>query len=177
MSVFDVGRRFCRSLKTMITVPRGDLRVRINIVWALARMMQDEKTSSEAGAVVKIAFEDYVPAIRQAACRSFGFSAAKVDPDPLIVLLDDPDPGVRRETAATLGRVRDVRGVKALTLALGREMDRSEEHALIYALIEIDQPGAVQTAAVALQSRKRTTENANRMRRAMIALDQMSVDT
>tara|TARA_R110002049_G_scaffold4601_5_gene32582 strand:- start:805760 stop:810304 length:4545 start_codon:yes stop_codon:yes gene_type:complete len=168
------GESILPTIKTMITVARGDIRVRNNLVWALTRMMQDKKTANAAGEVIKVALSDYVPAIRQAACRSFGFSAGTVDPDAVIELLRDADPGVRREAAATLGRIGDVRAVKPLAEALGREMDRSEEHAVIYALIEIDQPQALVVALNDMAGTPRA--DTNRMRRAMTAFDQMSVD-
>ena len=56
----------------------------------------------------------------------------------VIPLLRDQDLRVRRQAAAVLGRLGDATAVSPLLAALADSLDRTLEHALIYALIEIN---------------------------------------
>ena len=77
------------------------------------------------------------------------------------------EPAVRRQAATALGRIGESNAIAALLSALAREqgLDRTEEHAIIYALIEI---GDLQATAKGLSAESPAT-----IRGALIALDQM----
>ena len=84
-------------------------------------------------------------------------------------LLNDQDAGVRREAATTLGKIGAASAVPHLINQLESVIDRSEEHAVIYALIEINQPDEL----VKLISGSTAEKNSKLGRAALIALDQM----
>ncbi len=114
---------------------------------------------------------DKSASVRQTACRCVTTSPDPTFVDELIRVLETDEPQVRREAAKSLGligarRVGEGEAVPALLAALGRDgIDRSEEHALIYALIEIDDAEAT--------SRGLASGLAATVRGALIALDQM----
>ena len=111
------------------------------------------------------ALANSLASVRQTACRSI---ATHPDPEAvqrLCQLVREDEPAVRREAAKALGRCGDSTAVPVLLAALQRKVDRAEEHALVYALIELDQPD--QTLAGL------SSEAAAVRRAALIALDQM----
>jgi len=103
--------------------------------------------------------------VRQVACISAGLHRDdKAVPD-LIQALASPAPQVRREAANALGRIGDKAAVAPLLAAVRAGGDRYLEHALIYALIRIDDPDALLAAL--------KDPSAQVRRAALIALDQM----
>ena len=60
--------------------------------------------------------------------------------DPLVKLLGDSAAAVRREAAMALGRIGQADTVPMLLEALENAGDRIAEHAIIFALIEINDP-------------------------------------
>lgn len=86
--------------------------------------------------------------------------------EAVIKLLEHEHPAVRREAAQTLGRLKTVDAVVPLVKALEAADDPFLEHALIYALIRIQQPG---TTSVGLGH-----TSARVQRGVLIALDQMA---
>ena len=85
---------------------------------------------------------------------------------PLIDRLLNDEPPVRREAATALGRLKKAEAVPAILKALRKPVDRFEEHALIYALIEINDRKAT---IAGLNDAEPTVRRA-----ALIALDQMT---
>lgn len=83
----------------------------------------------------------------------------------LNALLADNDPAIRREAATALGRIGAASAVGPLLDALRGQVNRVEEHALIFALTEIGEADA--TAQVL------ASDNSRVRRAALIALDQM----
>ena len=83
----------------------------------------------------------------------------------LIELVATDEPAIKREAATALGRIGDPLAVPTLLDALASADDRFLEHALIYALIEIDDRAAT-LAGLA-------HESALVRRGALVALDQM----
>ena len=129
-------------------VKRGDVLVRRNSVAALSRLAQTEEHAQAASAALKIALEDDRPEIRQLACRGLAHRFSNVVPSTWILpLLKDEDASVRRQAATTLGVLGDTNAVSHLITALQNDaMDRSEEHAIVYAMIEMDDAKAVRQA-------------------------------
>ncbi len=131
-------------------------RAKVNAVWAMCRMN---------GADLSLALADSSPLVREAAvhavfCRRDVSAVGRVRP-----LLADESLSVRREAATTLGALRDCDSVPAILTALAATNDRLLEHALIYAMIEINDPEPT-IAGLAHDSPQVK-------RAALIALDQM----
>ncbi|MPY90607.1 MAG: c-type cytochrome [Luteitalea sp.] len=139
----------------------GSRQARLQAVWTLTRIGSDA-----ARKVVRNALDDPDAGVRQAACRAVFTTRDKGSAARLTALLQDEAPQVRREAAAALGRLKEGRAVDGLLQALARTDDDSmEQHALTYALIEIDQP---QATAVGLASANPAVK-----RGALMALSEM----
>jgi putative membrane-bound dehydrogenase-like protein len=131
------------------------VRLRQNAVWALARR----------GVPSREALEDPAAGVRLAAARVAGLNFDRASLPALLRLLKDDAVHVRREAATAIGRLRDKKAVPALLDAVRAGADRFLEHALIFALIQIDdREGTLPGLADA---------NPHVRRAALIALDQM----
>jgi len=155
-------------------------RARRHAVWTLARM-----EFSESADLIYLALTDPDASVRQAACNAVGVtrtwrSVAANQPaerrielarnqtisGALAGMVRGDDPPIARAAATALGRMAEDRAIGALLGRLGRAGDdRFLRHALIYALIEIDDYDATHPA---LESR-----NADLLSGALWALDQM----
>jgi len=144
-------------------VERGDIRARINAVWALTRLAG--AGTQGASAAIRVALNDRDVRVRHTAARGLATNPDAEATPRLLELLASDEPPVRREAATALGRLGDRNAVPALLAALEHAADRDEEHALIYALIEIDAPD--------LTVRGLQAESAVVRKGALIALDQM----
>jgi putative heme-binding domain-containing protein len=134
--------------------------IRRNVVWLLARIEKQEACD-----VARIGLIDADASVRTVAAHVLGLRKDKASVDHLIKLLADPLLHVRREGATALGRLREKKAVPALLEAIRLGADRFLEHALIYALIQIDDRDGT-LAGLA-------DTNPNVRRAALIALDQM----
>lgn len=158
------------TLKT--TVARGDSRVRQNAVWALTRLAQQKDVAEAATDALQSTLQDALPSVRQAALHGLALSRASVDCEWVLPLLLDTDAAVRRQAATTLGILGDAKAVASLVKALERNaLDRSEEHAIIYALIEIGDASAIRQ--VLNQSNPNAMANPSSTRGVLVALDQI----
>ncbi len=127
-------------------VAGGDIRVRQNGAWAVAQLTADEELAASAAEILKQALADPIATIRQAACRGLAFSTADESAAALLPLLTDSDAAVRRTAAMALGTLGDPTAVPSLVAALRPGIDRSEHHAITYALIEIANVTAIRQA-------------------------------
>lgn len=117
-----------------------DSRDRMGAIWALTRMIgEDVEPKSDIRNAIRLALNDRDPAVRQAATRSVATYSDPFAYHRLIELLHDDAASIRREAAVALGRLGDAKAIPALLEHLAEPMDRSEEHAMIYAMIEIGQ--------------------------------------
>ncbi|WP_202921792.1 PVC-type heme-binding CxxCH protein [Anatilimnocola aggregata] len=122
--------------------------------------------SPAALSVLRAAIENNDPVVQQLAALALGAHADGDAVDSLTSLLAKDQPAQLQLTAATaLGQIAYPTAIPALVKALAGNLDRPREHALIYALIEIDDP--VETRA-ALAHRSPLVRRAG-----LIALDQM----
>ncbi|WP_166822823.1 PVC-type heme-binding CxxCH protein [Thalassoroseus pseudoceratinae] len=145
------------------TIRTRDIRLRYGAVWALTRM--HPKTPAIRSAI-QTALTDRDPGVRAAACRSL-----VADPDPsafkqLSRLVIDDEPTVRRVAATALGRLGDRQAIPVLLKSLANPVDRALEHALTFALIEINDADSMRKAL--------TSSDPNVRKNALIALDQMT---
>lgn len=140
-------------LERILTEGDSEATARINAVWTLARMKFSESTDLIYGALT-----DPEGGVRQAACnalavtrtwqivaanqaaeRAIELERNKTLSGALAQIVRGDEPAVARAAAAALGRMGEARAIGALTGRLGRcAGDRFLEHALIHALIEID---------------------------------------
>ena len=155
------GQEVIPTLARMVI--RGDVRVRQNAVHALTRLAQRPAHSLAATQALIPALRDSSPSIRQSACRGIGYSARRA-PKQLAAILaqqSDPNPSVRRQAHATLGKLGDPKAILPLIMSVGRsEIDRSEAHAAIFALVEIGNADAIRETATELVSLNRDQRNA-----------------
>ena len=174
------GRAIVSALRELL--PARDDDAALGAIWALTRIVGSGGGTDAAREAIRAALDSPHERIRLTACRSV---ATYLDPGALgrlIQLLQGDDPAIRREAAKALGRLGDAEAVPALLDALSQlnsrsgkldapspaGNDRAEEHAIIYALIEINYPSATRAGL--------TATDATTRRGALIALDQMADD-
>jgi putative heme-binding domain-containing protein len=142
---------------------------RVNAVWALTRMEGDA-----ARAAVRLALEDRDAGVQQAALHSVGMRRDRQALPRVLGFLQAPNRFHRRKAAEALGRIGDRSAVPSLLAAAGEfragfpeeaAVVRIQEHAWIYALIELADATATRQG---LASASSFTHRA-----ALIALDQM----
>lgn len=133
---------------------------RRNAVWALTRI-----ETREARAAVREALADDSGSVRQAALHSVALHRDFEAADSVVGLLRDPSDAVKRVAAEALGRIGDPDAVGSLLEAAATTEDEVLTHSLVYALIEIADPGSTKRGLFASAARTQ--------RAAMIALDQM----
>lgn len=138
-----------------------------NALWALAR-----QTNRIASAAMLSAFSDEDPPVRQTVAKAMSVFRDRYAFGPLAGQLLDEDPAVARVTAEAFGRVV-IQGDHSLMLfnvtqrraVIPDGLDAALEHAVIRALIEINDPKSTRLGFN--HSRPQTR------RAALIALDQM----
>ena len=139
----------------------NDADVRRRAIWTLARI-----GTERARAELQTALGDPDAGVRQAAAYSLGDLRDTAALPNLIERLADEEQAVRRQAGTALGQIGSSSAVASLLAALQQDTDRVLEHALIYALIEIDAPAATSLGLASRNSRVRHG--------ALIALDQMA---
>ncbi len=140
-------------LERILVGGESDPIARIGAVWALSRMK-----FSESADLLYETLTDEDARVRQAACnaiavtrtwqivaanepmeRAIELERNKTISGALASIVRSDEPAVARAAAAALGRMGEHRAIGALLGRLGRSgEDRFLEHALVYALIEID---------------------------------------
>lgn len=141
---------------------KGTSRARCNAVWALARMDND------GDALLSAALKDKDASVRQAAAISIGSHKFDGATQWLCEALSDEAAQVRREAATALARLGKKAGPAApaaILESLAQSNDRFLEHALIYALICINDPASTRAGL--------EHKNPDVRRAALVALDQM----
>jgi putative membrane-bound dehydrogenase-like protein len=136
---------------------------RRNIVWTATRI--DDPAVRH---VARLAIGDEDLSVKLAAIHSVGLHRDEKAASWLLrVLKNDAHPAARRQAATALGRIKHVKAMGSLMDAMrSSKGDRFLEHALIYALIQIDNRDKT---APFLNDR-----DPNVCRAALIALDQMA---
>jgi putative membrane-bound dehydrogenase-like protein len=158
-----LGEHGAAALAPLVDVLRSSRSVeaRRNAVWALTRIQSDL-----ARAAVRLALDDRDHTVRQAAGHSASLWRDTGATAELVAALKSNVPALQRVAAEALGRIGDRQAVPHLLAAAATPVDRTLEHSLTYALIEIGDPSS--TAAAGLQAGSSRAKRA-----ALIALDQM----
>ena len=138
--------------------------LRRNAVWVLTRI-----GTRRACGVARLALRDTDPTVRQAAAVCAATHQDIDAGESLLALLDDVNLEVARQAATALGRIGQSQAVPRLLRMFEQAPDRMLEHAVIYALIEINAPEAT---AFGLESSSPPVQRAT-----LIALDQMENPT
>lgn len=134
---------------------------RARIVFALYRI----GTAESIAVIHTRALDDPDIDVRVAAARSLGMARSEEARTRLKQLLLTDAPAVKRQAATALGQIGGRDDVKQLLLAAAGEEDRFVRHALIYALVRINDPAPVRAS---LAHPAPGVQEA-----ALIALDQM----
>jgi putative membrane-bound dehydrogenase-like protein len=148
------------TLKKLLADADAPQRARLNAVWALCRMR-----TAAAQVASRAALSDKDATVREAAAHAVFCHRDRGALAQVLPLLKDASLSVRREAATALGVLGSAKAAPALLSALAGDNDRLLEHALIYALIEIDDRAGVLPGLKHHSLRVR--------RAALIALDQM----
>jgi putative heme-binding domain-containing protein len=137
------------------------VQARRNAVWALCRLRLPE-----AQAAIRVALEDRDASVRQAAAHAAGLEKDARAGTALMRLVVKDTPSVRLKAAEGLGRIGRPQAVPALLDSLRQgPVDRFLEHALVYALIRLNDRRATLPAL---------KDPSPRVRQAgLLALDQM----
>ncbi len=164
----------------------GSEQQRLNSVWGLTRIIgklialekapvAQGKTRltykaplEQAQTALRKALRDSSATVRQAACYGMIHNPDQAAQSDLLAILKKDEPSVRRVCAVALGQLKNPETVPAILQALARKIDRDEEHALIYALLEINAP---ETVELGLQ-----VNSANVQKAALIAIGQLDKD-
>lgn len=134
---------------------------RRNAVWALCRI-----GTSEAQTAIRKSLTDADASVRQAAVHSVGVLNDRQSAELLVPIAIDDEPQLRLKAVEALGRFGQPQAVPTILESLRHgTTDRHLEHALIYALIRINQRGPTLGGLSDANPRVRQA--------ALIALDQM----
>ena len=150
-------------LTHQVIAPDRSVNARRNAVWTASRIDQPA-----ARVVIIAALLDPDETVRQVAIHAASLRRDQEAVPALVLLLHNSSLHNRRAAAEALGRIGDRSAVPELLKALGElsAPDRTLEHSLTYALIEIGDPRATAEGLRNASSRIR--------RGALVALDQMN---
>lgn len=143
---------------------RGTTRARVNAIWALSRC---DLSRARNMTLALLTHPDAI--VRQCAARSVGLHQDSGSRGHLESLGDDPSLAVRREAAIALGRIRESDSAYSLIDRFESLDDQFLDHAIVHALIEIHSTNGFYSVL----RYKPGHWNSGRLRRAMIALDQI----
>jgi putative membrane-bound dehydrogenase-like protein len=134
--------------------------VRRHAVWTLTRI-----ATPSALAALRTALSDADASVRQAAVASTTTTRDPQAVGQLMAMVRQDEPPIRREAATALGRIGSREAVPALLDAARNEADRLLDHAVTYALIELNDRQATLAGL--------TDPHPSVRRAALVALDQM----
>jgi putative membrane-bound dehydrogenase-like protein len=155
----DRGQKSVGALTNLLETSSNAL-VRTRAIFALYRMKNGESISA-----ARKGLGDSDLQVRIATAKVLGLAKDKESIDQLVKLVQSDEPAVRRQAATALGQIGDVSAIPHLLKAADKVKDRFVEHAIIYALISLNDGATV---------RKVLTDNSRDIRKvALIALDQM----
>ncbi|HEX6223684.1 MAG TPA: HEAT repeat domain-containing protein, partial [Chryseolinea sp.] len=158
-NLVDRGEQSIGALANLLKTS-GNIDARARAVFALYRV--NSKASIEA---VRDGLNDKDLQVRVASAKVLGMAKDQGSTEQLLNMVQNDDPACRRQAATALGQIGDSRMVNALLKASDGVKDRFIEHAIIYALISINEPALVKKGL--------SDPSQNVKKTALIALDQM----
>ncbi len=155
----EAGEPAVAPIKNVLLASSGEA-LRAAGVFALGRI-------GTPGAIKEVAsaLDDQGVLVRTAAARILGLAKHKESVEKLMDLVQQPEAPVRRQAATALGQIGDSRAIAALIKAAADSNDRFVEHAIIYAMISLNNANLTRAE---LQNPSPHARKA-----ALIALDQM----
>lgn len=157
--LIEIGEPAVASIKNSI-LESDDEEIRAAGVFALYRI-----NAPTSFAEVRRTLDDPSIVVRTAAARVLGLARDNESTGRLIEMVQDDALPVRRQAATALGQIGHHSAVNALLKSITDSSDRFVEHAIIYALINIEQSVPLVDAL--------GHPSSNVRRAAIIALDQM----
>ncbi len=112
--------------------------VRRRIVWVLSQV-----ADPKARLALLSRLDDVDAGVRQAVVRSLGELKEGASVAAMLTRFPNETPAIRRAIATAVGQIRSAEAVPVFLDALGLEDDLMVRHALIYALVQIGDAGAV----------------------------------
>jgi putative membrane-bound dehydrogenase-like protein len=113
----------------------GSPRSRAAAVWALTRI-----EGREARAAVRAALADQSELVKHATVQSIALWRDREAEPALLAMFPEATPALQRAIAEALGRIGDQQAVPHLLQAARAPHDRTLDHSITYALIELDAP-------------------------------------
>jgi putative heme-binding domain-containing protein len=164
-AIAELAKRKQKAIDAIVKLavsPKTSVETRLGGVWTIARIGD---FGGIGHAVIGSYLNDPDPVVRQAAIYAAGRTRWAIAEGRLSDLLRSDSAPERRMAATSLGQLKLAHTAPKLLQALTPDIDRSLEHAVIFALIEINDPKPLIAAL---------RDPAARVRRgALIALDQM----
>ena len=158
-NLVDRGQESISALTNMLGTS-ANVYARARSVFALYRI-----NSNESIAAARRGLSDKDLHVRVATARVLGLAKDRGAIEHLKQMIQDDDPAGRRQAATTLGQIGESSAIPALLKAADGVKDRFIEHAIIYALINMNQPDLVKKGLADLSDDVKKA--------ALIALDQM----
>jgi putative membrane-bound dehydrogenase-like protein len=147
-------------LAALIANPKTSGETKCRAVWVLHR-----QGSNSARAGIREALEHPLPEVQIAAARSTGLARDKIALQSVLTGSLSKDAAVSREMATALGFLGDSSATGSLADAAAASSDSHHDHAIIYSLIQLNEPSVLK--------RKLKAEHSRVKRAALIALDQL----
>jgi putative membrane-bound dehydrogenase-like protein len=158
-SLVDRGNAAVKAL-TALRRSSKDANARTKAVFALYRIGTPDAMSE-----LRLALTDADEQVRVAAARSVGIAKDRASVPSLLACLDNGPDAVKRQAATALGQIGDQQAVAPLINASANTEDRFIRHAIIYALMRLNDVNGL---------RARLADTSVRVREAVIiTLDQM----
>ncbi|GAB2555231.1 hypothetical protein GCM10027190_01830 [Spirosoma areae] len=136
----DAGETAVAPLTSLLRQSKN-VNARTKAVFALYRI-----GTAPALAGVRNALADADVQVRVAAARAVGLAHDAGAMPKLLTMISTGDQATRRQAATALGQLADAKAIPALLAATGKTEDRFVRHALIYSLVTLNQPKAVEVA-------------------------------
>ncbi|HEY4312239.1 MAG TPA: PVC-type heme-binding CxxCH protein [Pirellulales bacterium] len=162
-ALHELARRSSASVPALAKLLKEspDEQARARAVWTLARI-----DAAEAKATIRAALDDRDETVRQAAIHTVSVARDRAAVPALLKIIKQGTAQNRRAAAEALGRLDDPTAAPVLLAVAGEKLDRTLEHSVTYALIELAAPKETAVGLASTNSRTR--------RSALLAMDQMS---
>jgi putative membrane-bound dehydrogenase-like protein len=154
------GKQLVPELSGLIDGPKTNVETKCRALWVLHR-----QKSVAARKVIRGALKHPAPEVQIAAARSTGLAKDKMALGAVLTGLLSKDAAVCREMATALGFMGDSSATEMLADAAAVSTDPHHDHAIVYSLIQLNEPATLKQKLKAKHSRVR--------RAALIALDQL----